>query len=121
MAAKIVLKLNGTALNLTNDKFDEDRSSVDSLNTSEAGTTLRAVIRTGIKGYSVSYTCIETDKILLDGFNDAAALTATIYDETTAQEKTWRCFMSNYKASLVLEDNSHRFYKVSFKLNDLEN
>lgn len=121
MAAKIVLKLNGTALDLTNDKFDEERSSVDSINTSEAGTTLRSVTRTGVKGYSVSYTAIETDKILLDGFANAAYLTATIYDESTAAEKTWRCYISNYKVSLILEDKSHRFYKVSFKLNDLEN
>lgn len=121
MAAKIVLKLNGTALALTNDKFDEDQSAVDSVNTSEAGTTLRSVTRTGIKGYSVGYTAIETDKILLDGYNKAAKLTATIYDEATSAEKTWSCYMSNYKASLILEDKSHRYYKVSFKLNDLEN
>lgn len=121
MAEKIVLKLNNTALDLTNEKYTESYKNVDSLSTSEAGTTLRAVVRTGIPTLSVSYKCIASEKALLDGFAKASSLSATKYDEVTSAAVNWSCFMSDYSADLIVETATDRFYKVSFKLNDLEN
>lgn len=119
MANKIILKINGTALNLTNDSFKESFSSVDNINTSEAGTTLRSVTRTGIPSRSFSFKCTETDKILLDGYSKLSRVTATLFNEAAGTNKTWECFISNYSSDLIIEDGSHRYYKVSFKLNDL--
>ena len=120
MAYKIALKLDNTTLDLTNDQYSESFSSVDSRNTSEAGTTLRAVTRTGIRKMSVSYECTETDKIALEALAKLSSVTATLYDETTAANVTWTCFVDGFKADLQIEDNRHRYYKVSFTLNDLE-
>ena len=120
MAFKITLILNSTTLDLTNDQYSESYSSVDSRNTSEAGTTLRAVTRTGIRKMSISYECIEADKIALEALTKLSSVTATLYDETTSANVTWTCFVDGFKADLQIEDSSHRYYKVSFTLNDLE-
>ena len=120
MANKIELKLNNTTLALTDDKYSESYKAVDSLNTSEAGTTLRAVTRTGILTLSVSYKCNAAEKKLLDGFNRASSLICKKWDERTEAVVEWVCFMSNYQTDLIMEQGTDRFYKVSFKLNDLE-
>lgn len=120
MTEKIVLKLNNIALELTNDSYNESFSSVDNVNTSEAGTTLRDVTRTGIPSLSVAYECDGMEKAKLDAFSKASSLTATRYDETSQDNIEWDCFMSNYSANLIVETDDTRFYSVSFKLEDLE-
>lgn len=117
----INLKINNVSLELTDDQYNVTFKAVDNKVTSEAGTTLRSVTRTGIRTMSISYTCIETDKILLEGYSKASSLTAKFYDETTSTDIEWRCFMEGYSENLVVEGTSHRYYKVSFKLCDLEN
>lgn len=119
MANSIYLSLDGTELKLTSDSFKESFAAVDSLNTSEAGTTLRSVVRTGIPSLSVSYKCDDAEKKFLDAEVKKPYITAEKWDETASARKEWRCFMSNYSADLISENSSNRFYKVSFKLNDL--
>lgn len=120
MDEKIILKLNNIALELTNDSYKESFSSVDNVNTSEAGTTLRDVTRTGIPSLSVAYKCDGMEKAKLDAFNKASSLTATRYDETEQDDIEWECFMSGYSADLIIETSNTRMYAVSFKLEDLE-
>ena len=121
MANVISLKLDNITLDLTNDKYTESFKNVDSLKTSEAGTTLRAVIRTGIPSLSVAYKCDGTEKGKLDTLAKASKLKAKRWDEGTSAVITWDCFMTNYSANLIVETGTERFYKVSFKLEDLEN
>lgn len=120
MANKIELKLNNETLELTNDKYEESYKNVDSLNVSEAGTNLRAVIRTAIPTLSVSYKCDATEKKKLDGFARASSLLAQKWDEYSEAVDSWTCFMDGYTADLIVETPTTRFYKVSFKLIDLE-
>lgn len=120
MANVITLKLNNTVLDLTNEKYTESFKHVDKLSVSEAGTNLRAVTRTGIPTLAVSYKCDGTEKAKLDSFNKASSLTCKRYDESTSTEVSWTCFMTGYSADLIIEAGSERFYKVSFKLEDLE-
>ena len=115
----ITLILDGIELELTNDSYKESFKNVDSLSTSEAGTTLRSVTRTGIRGLNVSYECIESEKVKLDALSKQSSLCAQIFDETEEDIIDWRCFMSGYSADLEVDGNN-RFYKVSFNLNDLE-
>ena len=118
----VTLSLNGHVLELTDDKYSESYGAVDSRNTSEAGTTLRAVTRTHIPTLSVSYKCIDSEKAFLDECDKASRLTANKWsEEDSGCLLEWDCFMSNYSADLIVDGESHRFYKVSFKLNDLEN
>lgn len=121
MADKIVLKLNNTALDLTADKYEESTEHVDTLTKSEAGTNLRAVVRTGINNLAVSYQCDAAEKAKLDAFNKASKLTAKKWSEEAGAEVSWACFMKNYKAPLIVETPTTRWYKVSFNLIDLEN
>ena len=118
----IQLTINNNTLELTDDKYSESYSAVDTVNMSEAGTTLRAVVRTGIPTLSVSYKCIDSEKALLDYLNKQSSLTATKWsEEDSGADIEWTCYMSNYTADLIVDGDAHRFYKVSFKLNDLEN
>lgn len=118
--AKIKVLINEVELELTNDSYSESLSSVDSRNTSEAGTTLRAVVRTGIRELSISYECIETEKIKLEAYSKLSSLNAQIYDEASDSMMNWECFIDGFKSDLAVEDNHHRYYNVSFKLIDLE-
>lgn len=118
----ITLTINNYVLDLTDDKYTESYSAVESVNKSEAGTTLRAVVRTGIPTLSVSYTCIDSEKAMLDYLNKQSSLIARRWsEEDSGISLEWDCYMSNYSASVVIDGENNRFYKVSFKLNDLEN
>lgn len=118
--SKIKLILDGIEMDLSKDSYKETFSSVDSINESEAGTTLRAVIRTGIRALSVSYECIESEKVILDRLSKASSITAQIWDETEQSLIDWNCYMDGYSADLELETPHHRYYKVGFSLKDLE-
>jgi len=120
MANKIELKINNDTLELTNDKYEESYKNVDSLNVSEAGTNLRAVVRTAIPTLSVSYKCDAAEKKKLDGFARASSLLAQKWDEYSEAVDSWACFMDGYRADLIVETPTTRFYKISFTLNDLE-
>ena len=121
MANKIELKINNDTLELTNDKYEESYKNVDSLNVSEAGTNLRAVMRTAIPTLSVSYICDATEKKKLDGFARGSSLLAQKWDEYSEAVDSWACFIDGYTADLIVETPTTRYYKVSFKLIDLEN
>lgn len=121
MANKIILKIDNVALELTDDKYTEDFSNADSLNKSEAGTNLRAVTRTGIPSMSISYTCDESELAFLETKAKASSISVKKWSEENNTEITWACFISNFKKDLIVETDDNRFYKVSFKLNDLEN
>ena len=120
MANKIELKLINETLELTNDKYEESYKNADSLNVSEAGTNLRAVIRTAIPTLSISYICDAAEKKKLDGFARASSFVAQKWDEYSEAVVPWRCFMDGYTANLIVETPTTRFYAVSFKLIDLE-
>lgn len=120
MADKIVLEINNVALDLTDDDYTAEYKNVDTINTSEAGTTLRAVIRTDIRSMAISYTCTADEVAKLRGYNKLSSVTAKVWDEATSAVSSWKCFFSGYKEKLLVETPDTRFYKVSFKLNDLE-
>lgn len=124
MADVIVLKINkgGTfkELQLTNDSYKEPLSNIDHWSISEAGTNLRAVTRTGIPTLSVSYECDETDLKLLIWASKQSKLEVKKWSEESQSEVTWNCAMTDLSPSLKVETPNNRFYKVSFKLKDLE-
>ena len=121
MANVITLSVNNTTLTLTRDKYEWNYSHVDKWSVSEAGTNLRAVTRLGIPTLNVSYECIDSEVKTLIGFDKAGSLSVKYWDEVAGAEKTWACCMTDFKVSLQMENGTNRFYKVSFKLKDLEN
>lgn len=118
----ITLLIDGEELELTRDAYKESLKSVEETHVTEAGTTIRSITRSGIYGLSVSYTGTETEKKILDGAVNRDYVTVSVFDEIMGTETTHRMYVdpSSYSASLVVEDDSHRYYKLSFTLKDLE-
>lgn len=118
----IILKINGTELALTNDSYKEKLDSVEDTHVTEAGTTIRTITRIGIYGLSVTYKGTEAEKILLDSAVQQDYLTVKVFDETLGAQTEHRMYInpSSYKSSLLMEDDDHRYYELSFTLEDLE-
>ena len=114
----ICLILNGTEIPLTKGSYSEKRGYVDNRNITEAGHTVREVVRTGIVTLSVSMVCDSEEKQTLDGFADEASLTVVYWSEKTGTLQSMSGFMDGYSASLKV-DSDERFYDVSFEIVEL--
>lgn len=118
----IKLLINGETVELTQDSYTEHLGSVEELHTTEAGTRIRGIVRTGIYGLDVSFTGTEAEKILLDAAVQLDYLTVTVWDETAQEDTDHRMFIdpASYSTALIAEDSAHRYYKIGFTLEDLE-
>ena len=118
----ITLLINGTTLDLTKDSYKETMGSVEETHITEAGTTIRTITRIGIYGLDVTYRGTEYEKKLLDSAVRQDYLEVTVWDETEGSQVTHRMYIdpSSYGASLIVENDAHRFYEFSFSLKDLE-
>ena len=121
MAAVTALYLNNTEIPLTAGTFTEERTYVDNRMTSEAGTTLRVLVRSGIVGLKVKLTANEATKAALDGYADAESLTVKYYSEKSSAYVEFTGFIDGYSADLKVEDvtNTHRWYDISFSVVNL--
>lgn len=118
----ITLYIDNVELALTKESYKETLNSVEDTHTTEAGTTIRTITRLGIYGLDVSYTGTEEEKVLLDAAVQRDYLIVKVWDETAEEQIEHRMFInpSSYSASLVVEDDIHRYYNFSFSLEDLE-
>lgn len=114
----ICLTLNGTEIPLTRGSYSESREYIDNKNVTEAGSTVRELVRAGIISLSVSLTCDSETKQILDGFADEASLEIQYWSEKDATVKTLDGYLDGYKADLIT-DSSERFYDVSFNVKEL--
>lgn len=114
----ISLYFNNTEIPLTAGTYTEKRTYIDNRLTSEAGTMLRVVVRTGIVGLSVRLVADEDGKKLLDGFADSNSLTVKYYSEKAGAMTEFTGFIDGYSADLKIEDipNKHRWYDISFSV-----
>ena len=121
MAAVIALYLNNVEIPLTAGSYTEKRTYIDNRMTSEAGTTLRVLVRGGIVGLEVKLTADETTKASLDGYADAGSLTVKYYSEKSSAYVEFTGFIDGYSADLKVEDttNTHRWYDISFSVVNL--
>ena len=121
MAAVTALYLNNVEIPLTAGTFTEKRTYIDNRMTSEAGTTMRVMVRSGIVGLEVKLTADDEEKAVLDGFADAESLTVKYYSEKAAALVEFTGFIDSYSASLKVEDttNEHRWYEISFSVVNL--
>jgi hypothetical protein len=115
------LYFNNTAIPLTAGTFTEKRTFVDNRMTSQAGTTMRVMVRSGIVGLEVKLTADDEEKAVLDGFADAESLAVKYYSEKAAALVEFTGFIDGYSASLKVEDttNEHRWYEISFSVVNL--
>lgn len=116
----ITLQINGLRLEITKDSYSEVLGSVENTYLSEAGTKIREITRTGIYSLSVSYQGTEAEKVILDTAVQQDFLDVTVWDETLQETVVHRMYMepSSYKTSLLSEDDEHRYYSLSFTLEE---
>lgn len=115
------LYFNNTAIPLTAGTFTEKRTFVDNQMTSQAGTIMRVMVRSGIVGLEVKLIADDEEKAVLDGFADAESLTVKYYSEKAGALVEFTGFIDGYSASLKVEDttNERRWYEVSFSVVNL--
>ena len=116
----IRLIINDNEINLNAGSYQEYPRVVEERNETEAGTTHRDVVRTGIGHVNVSMNADETEKAFFDECVNALYLTVQFWSESAGDmvEKTMFLDPESYNADLVIETNGHRYYTVSFTLEE---
>lgn len=112
--------INDTEINLNAGTYQEFPRVVETRNETEAGTTHRDIVRTGIGHVNVSMTADETEKAFFDACVNAPMLDVQYWSESSAAMITRSMFLDpdSYSADLIIESSGHRFYTVSFTLEE---
>ena len=116
----IQLFINDTEINLNAGSYKEYPRVVETRNETEAGTTHRDIVRTGIGHLDISMNADETEKAFFDDCVDASMLTVRYWSERAGAlvEKTMYLDPDSYSADLIVETGGHRYYDVSFTLEE---
>lgn len=114
------IKINNTAIPFSG-SMDENYDTIETVNTSEAGTDIVQVARLGKLKLSISYTMLSDFIPTLEGWRDSTTyLTISMYDFTMNAYKDRQMRMRNYKKSLVKNSQdltvTTGIWKVSFDL-----
>lgn len=118
MAIRLVI--NSTEINLNAGSYKEYPRVIETRNETEAGTTRRNIVRTGIGHLDVSMNADESEKAFFDGCVNASTLSVQYWSEAGGAMVTKDMFMDpdSYSADLIVETGSHRYYNVSFTLEE---
>lgn len=116
----IQMIINDTNINLNAGSYQEYPRVIETRNETEAGTTHRDIIRTGIGHVNVSMNADETEKAFFDACVNASELSVQYWSEASASLITKTMFMDpdSYSADLIIESGGHRYYNVSFTLEE---
>lgn len=104
------------------DSWQESYGTVESVNTTEAGTDVVVLVRSGKLSVSASYSCSSDGAALLASFRDAEPLTVSMYDIGEQGYKARQMRMRNFSAERV-EDSGNTpgtvgLWRVSFNLEE---
>ena len=119
MAFMQYLNFNGTALPLP-DSYDIDLSDVeaDSSGETEAGTTQRDVVRSGVVKIAVSFSVSPAWLKRLTAFSKLPKITVLYFDTEDLAQKETEMYISGYKAKLEKDTSYKGLWTVSFTLNE---
>ncbi len=117
------LIFDGWEVPLTAGRYDVARKYVHNLRETEAGTKVRELVRTGIKGLAVETEVNGADEATLETYADALSINVQVFSESDGGLIPWQAFISEYQSSLIKDaaDAEKRLYKATFTLEDLEN
>lgn len=90
----------------------------DSGGETEAGTTQRDVVRSGVASISVSFSVSPKWLQLLTGFKQQEKISVDYFDTETLDVKRAKMFIEGYKAGLVKDTSYKGLWKVSFTLRE---
>ena len=116
----IRLVIDETEINLNAGSYKEYPKVVETRNETEAGTTHRNIVRTGIGHLDVSMNADESEKAFFDECVNASMLSVQYWSEVEEAMVTKDMFLDpdSYSADLIVETGSHRYYTVSFTLEE---
>ena len=114
-------KISGTTVQLNDEEYSEKYSSVEYTQQTEAGTTHRDTVRVGfLSELNIKITTTGTVKALFDEAVKEDFITLTIYSTDEGASVTWRCYVSDYQASLVRDTTSATYWNIQATFSDLE-
>lgn len=113
------LKINGENLPLP-DSYEVEFSDVEaeSSGETEAGTTQRDVVRSGVVNIPVSFQVSPVWLKKLSGFRKLPRLKVAYFDTETLDMKETDMFVDGFKSSLVKDTSYKGLWKVSFTLKE---
>ncbi len=116
----IRLIINRTEINLNAGSYQEFPRVMETRHETEAGTTHRDILRTGIGHIDVTMNADNAEKAFLDDCVNASTLSVQYWSESAAAMVTKTMFLDpdSYKADLLVETGGRRYYTVSFTLEE---
>ncbi len=121
MTRQTEIRINGTALPVQKDDYSVEYNDVvaDSGGVTEAGTTIRDVIREGVPSISVSLPVSLTWLKRLRRFKKEPYLDVEWLDPETGELTMGVMYMDGFKVSLEHDTSAGGLWTVSFSLEDL--
>ncbi len=122
MTFQTYLRINGVALPVQKDNYTIDYRDViaDSGGVTEAGTTIRDVIREGVPSISVTIPVSLTWLKKLRRMKQEPYLSVEWLNPETGRLSTGVMYMDGFKVSLAHDTSSGGLWTVSFSLEDLD-
>jgi len=122
MTFQTYIKLNGTALPVQKDDYSIDYTDVvaDSGGVTEAGTTIRDVIREGVPSISVTIPVSASWLKRLRKLKKEPYLNVEWLDPETGALSSGIMYMDGFKVSLKHDTSGGSLWNVSFSLEDLD-
>ena len=102
------------------DSYEVQLSDVeaDSGGETEAGTTQRDIVRTGVAEILVSFSVSPSWMKRLTAFKNKASISVKYYDPETAAVNTAEMYIDGFKAKLVQDTSYGGLWSVSFTLKE---
>ena len=121
MTFQIYLKINGKALPVQKDDYSIEYNDViaDSGGVTEAGTTIRDVIREGVPSISVTLPVSAAWLKKLRAMKKEPYLNVEWMDPETGELSSGIMYMDGFKVSLKHDTSGGGLWMVSFSLEDL--
>lgn len=121
MTFQTYLKINGKALPVQKDDYSIDYSDIvaDSGGVTEAGTTIRDVIREGVPSISVTLPVSAAWLKKLRAMKKEPYLNVEWMDPETGELSSGIMYMDGFKVSLKHDTSGGGLWMVSFSLEDL--
>ena len=122
MTFQTYLRINGEALPVQKDDYTVDYSDVvaDSGGVTEAGTTIRDVIREGVPSISVTIPVSLTWLKKLRRYKREPYLNVEWMNPETGSLSSGIMYMDGFKVSLAHDTSTGGLWTVSFSLEDLD-
>lgn len=117
--SKPYLTINGEALPIERDNYKVSYRDIlsDDGGETEAGTTIRTVIREGVPSIAVSFNVTETWLRKIRAFKKFSSLNVVFYD--CGELVPWQMYMDNFEAPIQYDDGHQAVFRVNFTLEDI--